>query len=298
MTGWTGAGQAHHGKPPPPTHGICCPVAARLTCHPSSPEDRFSGNGGLSLRKVSAIRRILSFQARYNDSEPEDEWFGKRLWVLPGEKVASGTTGALAVEDVYVESPMGYHIRDGGSNLNDDVWKDHKQRKKILDYCPELSLIMNMKLERERCEGDQRDGVIHPTEEEKEAERLKLEEERRKQEEEEQQKKLEEEAKERAAAASASAASAASAASVSRTAHTVAVTETAAVAEAVAPAEGAPAKGAPEQKEEATQTKSPAETEVLLTAPSTATAIDDGEPPSPTSLLEWDETLQGLGDKR
>ncbi|OAA53823.1 hypothetical protein SPI_09268 [Niveomyces insectorum RCEF 264] len=126
---------------------------------PKTPDDRFSGNGGLSLRKVSAIRRVLGFQERYNNSQPEDEWFGRRLWVLPGEKVTSGMT-ALAVEGVYVEEPMGYHIPDGGHDLPDDVWKDPVQRKKIFDYCPEISLIMDMKLERERCEGDDHEGNI------------------------------------------------------------------------------------------------------------------------------------------
>ena len=89
-------------------------------------------------------------------------WFGKRLYVLPGEKVATGTDGALAVEEIYMERPMGYHIRDGGKDLHDDVWKDHAQRKKIFDYCPELSLIMDMKLERERCEGDDKEGTLEP----------------------------------------------------------------------------------------------------------------------------------------
>ncbi len=126
---------------------------------------------------MSAIRRVLSFQARHNDSEPEDEWFGRRLWVLPGERVAAGLDGVLAVEDVYVEQPMGYHIRNSGRNLPDAVWKDHHQRKKIFDYCPELSLVMDMKLERERCKGDDKQGVIHPTEEEKAQEELKKQEE-------------------------------------------------------------------------------------------------------------------------
>ncbi|KAI6376070.1 hypothetical protein MCOR25_002885 [Pyricularia grisea] len=129
---------------------------------PRKKDDRFSGNGGLSLRKVSAIRRVLNFQERYNDTEPEDEWFGRRVWVLPGEKVASGFDGMLAVEDVYMQRPMGFHVRDFGRALNDDVWKDHEQRQKIFEYCPELSLIMDMKLERERCEGDDREGTIKP----------------------------------------------------------------------------------------------------------------------------------------
>ncbi|KAK3375147.1 hypothetical protein B0H63DRAFT_496385 [Podospora didyma] len=136
---------------------------------PRTPDDRFSGNGGLSLRRVSAIRRVLGFQARYNNSEPEDEWFGKRVYILPGARVAAGTDHALAVEDVYIDNAMGYHVRNGGQNLADGVWKDPTQRKKIFDYCPELSLIMPMKLERERCPGDNKQGEIHPTVAEQEA---------------------------------------------------------------------------------------------------------------------------------
>ena len=122
--------------------------------------DRFAGNGGLSLRRVSAIKRILSFQARYNDTQPEDEWFGTRLWVLPGSKVASKTDGQLSVEDHYIKEPMGFHVKDGGKGISDKVWKSHKQRKEIFNYCPELSLIMDMKLERERCDGDNKEGEI------------------------------------------------------------------------------------------------------------------------------------------
>ncbi|TID02714.1 hypothetical protein CH35J_004482 [Colletotrichum higginsianum] len=135
---------------------------------PRTPDDHFSGNGGLSLRRVSSIQKVLQFQERYNDTEAEDEWFGKRLWVMQGEKVAHGKKGALAVEDFYMEKPMGYHVRDGGQSLSDKVWKDPKQRKKIFDYCPEISMIMDMKLERERCDGDNKEGGIGPTDAEKE----------------------------------------------------------------------------------------------------------------------------------
>jgi hypothetical protein len=124
------------------------------------PNDRFSGNGGLSLRKVSAIRRVLAFQQRENNTAAEDEWFGGRVWVLPGANVASGTNGQLAVEDTYIPNPMGFHVRDGGNNLADAVWKNHAQRKQIFEYCPELSLIMDMKLERERCPYDNYEGGL------------------------------------------------------------------------------------------------------------------------------------------
>lgn len=107
------------------------------------------------------MKRILNFQSRYNDTEPEDEWFGKRITLLPGARVAAGDERQhFSVEEVYSEKPMGYHVRDGGENLADDVWKDPKKRKANFDYCPELAMIMPMKLERERCAGDNKEGEI------------------------------------------------------------------------------------------------------------------------------------------
>ena len=103
---------------------------------------------------MSAIRKVLGFQARFNDSVPEDEWFGKRVVLLPGAKVAAGTEEALAVEDVYFEKPMGYHVRNGGLDVSDLVWANRDRRKEMFGYCPELAMIMDMKLERERCPGD------------------------------------------------------------------------------------------------------------------------------------------------
>jgi hypothetical protein len=108
---------------------------------------------------VSAIRRVLGFQERFNDTDPEDEWFGKRVYIMPGALVAAGADEALAVEDVYIENAMGYHVR-GGNNLPDAVWRDSYQRKRIFAHCPELSMIMDMKLERERCPGDDRQGSL------------------------------------------------------------------------------------------------------------------------------------------
>lgn len=101
---------------------------------------------------MSTIQRVLKFQERANDTQPEDEWFGYRVSVLRDTRVASGTDGQLAVEDTYIPKPMGFHVRDGGNSLAPAVWEDHAQRKSIFEYCPELSLIMDMKLERERCD--------------------------------------------------------------------------------------------------------------------------------------------------
>lgn len=100
----------------------------------------------------------MSFQARYNDTDPEDEWFGQRLYITPGLKVASGLEGALAVENVYFEKPMGFHVQEMGENLPEEVWGSWEQRKAILSYCPELYTVLNAKLDRERCPGDNKDG--------------------------------------------------------------------------------------------------------------------------------------------
>jgi hypothetical protein len=107
------------------------------------------------------VKQILSFQSRFNDTYPEDEWFGARVSVLPGAKVANGDEEAhFSVEDIWHETPMGYHVRDGGTYLADAVWKSRIQRQKIFGYCPELSMIMPMKLERERCPNDNGEGLI------------------------------------------------------------------------------------------------------------------------------------------
>lgn len=53
---------------------------------------------------------------------------------------------------------MGFHVKGMGEDLSADVWGSYEQRKKILDYCPELYTVLNAKLDRERCPGDQKDG--------------------------------------------------------------------------------------------------------------------------------------------
>ncbi|KOS19308.1 hypothetical protein ESCO_000164 [Escovopsis weberi] len=127
-----------------------------------SGDDRFSGHGGLSLRRVSVIKRVLGFQSRANNTEPEDVWFGKRVAALPGARVASRLDGVLSVEDVYAERPMGFHVRGGGAALGGELWADAGRRRAMLEYCPELSIVMDMKLERERCPDDDGDGHRPP----------------------------------------------------------------------------------------------------------------------------------------
>jgi len=126
-----------------------------------TPDDRFAGNGGLSIRRISAIKRVLNIQERFNDSIPEDEWFGKRVIVTPGLKIATGEMeNHFSVEGVYHEKPMGYHLRTGDEKLPEAVWKNREQRKAILKYCPEIAIILDMKFERERCPGDNGEGEL------------------------------------------------------------------------------------------------------------------------------------------
>jgi hypothetical protein len=58
---------------------------------PWNPHGRFGGNGGLSLRRVSAIIDILRNQERVPGSDPEDVWLTERLGHRPGSKLANGT---------------------------------------------------------------------------------------------------------------------------------------------------------------------------------------------------------------
>ncbi|KAL9031621.1 MAG: hypothetical protein Q9196_000378 [Gyalolechia fulgens] len=130
---------------------------------------QWRGGGGLSLRRVSRIQQVLKFQTRQDDVEPEDKWLADRIKVLPGVKLPKAEAEKrFAVEGIWDEKPLGIHVPSSNEVLHTDVWDDPGQRKKILEYCPEIKMIMTMKLERERCE-------------EKTAEQMRLENEAREQ---------------------------------------------------------------------------------------------------------------------
>ncbi|PFH61033.1 hypothetical protein XA68_18398 [Ophiocordyceps unilateralis] len=114
--------------------------------------DGFPGAGGLTLRRLSAVRRVLAFQNRLNDSEPEGDWFCKRLSAMPGEKVSPTP---FAVRDVWSDRPMGYQLH---AAVELGPWSSPEVRRKTLEYCPELAIILDMKLERERCPDDDGHG--------------------------------------------------------------------------------------------------------------------------------------------
>ena len=82
--------------------------------------------------------------------------------VLPDAKVAPDVGHAFAVESVYSPNAMGFHVRNGGTDLPVQVWFDPTQRAKIFEYCPELTMIMEMRLKREACVGDDAFGSATP----------------------------------------------------------------------------------------------------------------------------------------
>lgn len=114
-------------------------------------KDPYGGNGGLSLRRVSRIIQVLHFQTRRAGFwEMEDLWLIQRIGVLPGARMANGTTESrFSVEQVWSDEPMGYHLGWGGARLAKGVWNDPQKREKIWNWCPEIKLILDMRLERE-----------------------------------------------------------------------------------------------------------------------------------------------------
>ncbi|KAL8685961.1 MAG: hypothetical protein Q9218_007438, partial [Villophora microphyllina] len=120
---------------------------------------QWNGGGGLSLRRVSCIHHVLSFQTRQDDEHSEDRWLTDRVKVLPGVKLPKPEVEkTFAVEGVFDEKPMGFHLPSSNQHaLLRDVWDDAGQRKKIFDYCPEVKIFMRMKLERERCQEEKKE---------------------------------------------------------------------------------------------------------------------------------------------
>ncbi|KAF7518832.1 hypothetical protein G7054_g13325 [Neopestalotiopsis clavispora] len=149
---------------------------------PWNPSGRYGGNGGLSLRRVSAMIEILRDQVRADGSEPEDVWLAERLAHRHGAKMANGTTSLTfsgemhkgedtdvdgldvdskynstldaALNGEFVEGidnwrkgfyePMGYHTGGSGSMLHGGIWGTPEYRKHIWDYCPEVKMTLSM----------------------------------------------------------------------------------------------------------------------------------------------------------
>lgn len=93
----------------------------------------------------------------------EDLWLIQRIGILPGARMANGTTESrFSVEHVWADEPMGYHLGWSGTHLSAKVWNDREQRERIWNWCPEIKLILNMRLERECREDGEWDGKRLP----------------------------------------------------------------------------------------------------------------------------------------
>lgn len=117
------------------------------------PGARFGGNGGLSLRKVSAILQLLHAQRRMpNEDPPEDVWFSNSLYRRPGSKMANGSveiTFSMETSAVYDLYPLGYHIGASGRLPSGAILGTKERRKRVWDYCPELKLaVINIDAEK------------------------------------------------------------------------------------------------------------------------------------------------------
>lgn len=102
---------------------------------------------------MSRIQQVLSFQSRQDDQDSEDKWLWDRIKVLPHIKLPKfDVEKTFAAEGIWDERPMGFHIPTSSEVLLRDIWDDPGRRKQIFEYCPEIKMILDMKLERERCE--------------------------------------------------------------------------------------------------------------------------------------------------
>ncbi|KAK6332111.1 hypothetical protein TWF718_002645 [Orbilia javanica] len=111
--------------------------------------DRFGGNGGLSIRRVSRIIKILENQVRIPNTEPEDVWLTQRLGLIPGAHLANGTEQQkFSAEMIFSERPMGFHTGNGGEWLHGNVWGTPSLREKMWEYCPEIKMMLPMDAER------------------------------------------------------------------------------------------------------------------------------------------------------
>lgn len=149
---------------------------------PWNPGSRFGGNGGLSIRRISAIIDVLRSQTRADFSEAEDVWLAERLGHRPNAMMADATVSSTfsgemhTGKTVHIASdketsqynstleaaeqgelvrgiddwregfyePMGYHTGGSGIWLHSPIWGSPRLRKHIWDYCPEIKMTLAM----------------------------------------------------------------------------------------------------------------------------------------------------------
>ncbi|PBP19551.1 hypothetical protein BUE80_DR009747 [Diplocarpon rosae] len=121
---------------------------------PWSKTAAYGGNGGLSLRRISRIMSVLGNQSRsHDDGALEDLWLASRLREIPESRMPNATISkTFSVESVWEEKPLGYHIGWLGVH-HEQIWDDQAQVDHIMKYCPEVKIILGMKLDNDKPEG-------------------------------------------------------------------------------------------------------------------------------------------------
>ncbi|KAJ5038644.1 uncharacterized protein L3040_006324 [Drepanopeziza brunnea f. sp. 'multigermtubi'] len=114
---------------------------------PWGKNDAYGGNGGLSLRKVSRIMDVLVNKTRkHGDGALEDLWLCRELHALPGQHMPNASVSkTFSVESVWDDRPLGYHIGWMGVH-HEQIWDKPEQVDHIMEYCPEVSIILGMNL--------------------------------------------------------------------------------------------------------------------------------------------------------
>lgn len=114
---------------------------------------QYGGNGGLSLRKVSKILEVLSTrQRKIGDGALEDLWLTNNIHNLAGSHMPNATISkTFSVESVWDDAPLGYHIGWLGVH-HEQIWDDKEQVDHIMKYCPEVKMILGMKLDNDQPE--------------------------------------------------------------------------------------------------------------------------------------------------
>lgn len=104
---------------------------------PWNPNGRFGGNGGLSLRRVSAIIEILRDQHRIDGSEPEDVWLTERLGHRPGAKLANGTASLTFSGEMFSGEQEKIEPENGKKKDKGNGQLDKKPADKGIDSVPQ-----------------------------------------------------------------------------------------------------------------------------------------------------------------
>lgn len=111
------------------------------------------GTNGISLRKVSKVKRALKRLPKHFslDMGYGDPLVMQAIENLPGSVVPTPEKNTVfAMESDWSERPMAYHPTISMIKQQPG-WLKENGRRGIFDHCPEVKIIMDMKLKREKC---------------------------------------------------------------------------------------------------------------------------------------------------